>query len=449
MSEADILELSNYKPNTTSLYRSPNSTLSAVESADACYWGVLSGPTKMEMKVSRDTVDYIVDNRFSHLLRSYMVVKIPEVRVKTEFRGKVRIAWTHNLLHNITMEGTFVHENVPWMKWDSVYLDHHYNVFEESDNLKSSRYLEKWRERQPELEVPIHHPWFYSTISERAWPCVGNSFHRYRLKLKIASLIRIQVMSEQGVWVPYLDEKISRYLDVSDDATIAVPELWGEYSIMGDEDKDREKKCHATGENPIIQYFHTIVSADSDEFRQYGQNLAVDLKVGNARVSSILWSAENIDSKNEHNHSNYSTSIDSVYAGSNPIAEVSLHYLPAKGGSNGVVFKFDKMSSVHFSGDVLGKRFAVKAGEPGIHAYTYSWDPDFYDADFSQHYGHLKPRLIVRLADGDPMSENPGVLAEENPYGPRFRLRCRMRVVREWKIYKDEKGISKMEVSSC
>lgn len=447
MAEADTLELKTYTGNSSSLYKAPEVSLCAVRSADSCYWGVLSAPMKMEQKVTTSggkcQVDYLVDKRFDHLMTSYMTIEVPKIKVREEYSGQVRVAWCHNLPHNVTKDGTFIWNNSPCMKWDTVSLDQDLQVFKKKTP-QSWEYLEKWRSGQSAMPLSVAHPWFYSTMTERGWPITGESYHRYNLRLKIKDLLRIQVKNAQGAWTPYTDGFISKYLELSDDATLDIPELWGRYSLRGPEEREWAKQCASSSspEEPLVitQWFHTIIAADSDP-GQYGQKLTVKLSQPNARVSSIMFSAENMEATRENNRSNYTTSIDSVHTGWNPISHVSLSYE----SSSGFVPKFEHLPALHFTGERLEDQFPGEAREAGHYAFSHAWDPDFYDADWTQQYNKLKPELSVWLADGSPDAEE---MKEDEITGPKFKLRCRMRVVREWKIKYTKTGIE-MEFGSC
>lgn len=447
MAEADISELETHRVNSScGMYRDPEITLTSSRSAESCYWGVVSPYTKMKVEVSGTINDsiatYHVDERFSYLLTSKMTIETPEIRVREKFRGKVKIAWCHNLPHNLTPEASFVFDNGVRMKFDSTYLDMHHQIFEKESH-PEWEYLEKWRERQPATTQQVYHPWFYASQPELAWPISGKATHQYKLNLKIADLLRVMVrerLSETGeeVWVPCLDKNISKYLEISDDACLEVPDLWGQYSLIGEEEKTARHTCTTTDDKPITMYYHTIVSADAEQLKQYGQQSYVNLEQKNSRVSSILWAAENMDAKRENNHSNYTTSVDSVYNGWNPISTVSMKYRSGTGD----IPRFERMKSVHFTGESISRQFPGKPREAGFHAYSYAWDPNFYDADITQKFDKLQPRLTVWIEDGDPEAAKPELL--EDVYGPHFKLRCRLRVVREWKIWYNKDGTVRM-----
>src|SRR5579863_1026522 len=77
----------------------------------------------MKLKCTSDGEDtvYTVNNSFHFLMYSYMRFMLPPVRVKPDYKGKVRIAWCHNIGTNITIQATFKEDDDTYQTWDSVW----------------------------------------------------------------------------------------------------------------------------------------------------------------------------------------------------------------------------------------------------------------------------------------------------------------------------------------
>jgi hypothetical protein len=58
-------------------------------------------------------VTYSFDCNNHKLVKTTLRVKVPEIRVRSEYKDKVRICWPHNLGHNIQPETSFCIANKP------------------------------------------------------------------------------------------------------------------------------------------------------------------------------------------------------------------------------------------------------------------------------------------------------------------------------------------------
>lgn len=433
--------------------------------------------THMKLKCSPDGDEmvYAVNNTFHFLMYTYIRAMLPPVRVKKEYKGRVRIAWCHNVGTNMIPYASFKEDDDTYQKFDNVWSDIYFQFYQSpgAGKRKSHRVgvgnmscLEEWSEFLPPYPINVDQPWFYSMDHSLAFPIfykgsLTRAEHRYTFRLALSDLLRVQIMGRDHTWKD-ITRKIDQYVDITADATVKVPELWGRYAYITDQEIEWYK-CQSTRSF----YIRDVEVCDTPNPNRYGTTAEIPLHCKNPCLA-FFWVAENRDATLIHNYSNYTTNTNDVYSGWDPIRSVSLTY--------GTITRIDNMPSDHFSLAEPRKHFPSSPCECGYHGFSYSWDSMSYDADIGIVLSEMKAKFQCRIANnniftslsyaednkeetdnvdddiadaiGDsPQSSDPKPIEPiANEPSPSFITRVRLLVIRKFTITHDPNGKYRFEL---
>jgi hypothetical protein len=259
-----------------------------------------------------------------------------------------------------------------YQTWDSCDVDDHFQWYQkEGAGKRENHYrgvgnipsLIEWAEVLPAATIDVHQPWYYSQHLALAFPtfCMNSANqlqHTYKFRRLISSLLRVQVYHEDK-WVNIVD-KIERFVDIKRDTAINIPELYGRYGYLSQESLENIK-CYITKS----YYIQNIKNCDPSNPQDAGK-IAVHKISSSTPCLAIFWKAENMTATAIRNFSNYTTNIDDISMGTDPIESNSLKYIRTD--------KFNKMSSNHFNIAISREHFPSAPCEEGYHAYSYAWD---------------------------------------------------------------------------
>lgn len=335
----------------------------------------------LKLKSSKDGSDtiYSVNNSFHFLLYSYMRFVLPAIRVKPNYKGRVRIAWCHNVGTNIVNHAVFRQDDDTYQEWDNVWADIYFQFYQTAGAGKREshdigvgnvKYLEGWNEYLPSYPINVDQPWFYSMDHALAFPIfykgsLTRAEHRYSFKTKIFDILRVQILSKDKTWKSTINN-VEKYLDVNT-TTLKAPELWGRYSYI----TDPEIKWYKCKKSRSF-YTRDVVVCDTPNPTTYNSTAQIELQCVNPCLA-FFWVAENCDAIKLNNHSNYTTDAFDIYQGWDPIRTTSLIY--------GTTLRLDKMPSDHFSIAEPRKHFPSAPSESGFHGYSFAWDSTSYHGD--------------------------------------------------------------------
>ena len=362
-----------------------------------------SVPVKLKRFQDGEETVYAVSDSFHFLMHTYMRFTLPRVRVKPEYRGKVRICWCHNVGTNIVGTTSFKEDDETFHTWDSVWADYYYQFFQDGGAGKRKSHhigigniecLENWSEFLPEYTINVDQPWFYSMDTALGFPILykgslTRAEHRYTLKLRVADLLRVQVLGKDKEWKDCKRRRGMQYLDIIPDLEIATPELWGKYAYITEPEIKWHKEC---GDLPRVLYTRDVEVCDTPNPSKYGE-IAEILLQSSTPCMAILWAAENQDAKAINNHSNYTTDFQDLYAGWDPIKTTGLKY--------GTVTRLPPMGSDHFSLAEARKHFPSSPSERGYHAYSYANDSSGFHGDVGIVLENMKAKLFCRIENND------------------------------------------------
>lgn len=360
--------------------------------------------SKLKSTTDGDDVLYSANNNLHFLTYTYLLLRLPKIEVKKEFEKKIRICWCHNVATNIISDGKFEVDNEVINSLDHTWLDVHPQYFtkpgfREHYNLGVGNiaYLEEWKSYLPSVQLRVILPWFYSYHTSHAFPIFrfpGQTQinHRMRFRRKVNELLRMQISSDDGRTWRSIKPNF-KYLHCSA-KIISEPEMWAKYTYNTLEELNWQLKCNSADnvEGKKVYYINDMIAIDSENHAGYGKSISIELKTPHM-CKSIFFMAENTDAIKYNNLSNYTTNSDNIYGGWDPIDNITLSY--------GIVKKFDKVNSIHFS-QIESCHFPIPPDTQGYHAITYAWDPTSVDAEVTVCPSELKASLSVKLGNNDP-----------------------------------------------
>jgi len=359
-----------------------------------------SMPMKLKCSSDGEETVYTVNNSFHFLIYSYMRYSLPPVRVKPEYKGRVRIAWCHNVGTTPIQQAVFKEDDDTYQTWDNVWADIYAQFYQDGgagkrDNHKvgvgNVPYLEEWSEFLPPYPINIDQPWFYSMDHALAFPIFYKNSqtraeHRYTFKRKVVDLLRVEYLAPNKKWTP-TTRNVSKYIDINASATLKVPELWGRYSYIT-EPEIKWYKCKQTR----IFYTRDVEICDTPNPNTYKTTAEIDLHCTNPCLA-FFWVAENRIATANHNYSNYTTDNNDIYKGWDPIKTTTLKY--------GTTVRLDNMPSDHFSIAEPRKHFPSAPCEPGYHGYSFAWDSTNYHGDIGIVLANMNAKLQCRISNNN------------------------------------------------
>jgi len=357
-------------------------------------------PMKLSPSVGEDDgISYIVNNTFHYLIYTDMRQQLPAIKVKPEYKGKVKIAWCHNIGSNIFTQGEFLIEDESLNTISNVWCDIYFQAYmtpgfrEHHDKgIGNLPFLEGWNDSLPEYITNVNQPFYYSKSTNLAFPIFLASTqsiikHKYLLRKKISSLLRMIKTDDEGkTWkqIPY----DYSYLDnVTKDQTLKNPELWARYGYISSGEMGATR-CHDT----LSFYIDDIVTCSNDSAYGYKSTSTVELQ-SIYPCKAMFWVAENLEATGNNNYSNYTTNSNNLYKGWNPCRKINLKY--------GDLFRLKEMDADHFDIGEYRKHFPSPPSEPGFNAYSFAYNSASVDGEVGIVFYSLKAKLLIDIREYD------------------------------------------------
>lgn len=357
-------------------------------------------PMKLKCSEDGEEVIYSVNNSFHLLMYSYMCFNLPAVKVKPEYKNSVRIAWCHNIGTNHIKQAIFKEDDDTYHTWDSCWADIYFQFYQDGGAGKRENHnigignvkcLEDWTDFLPSYPINVEQPWFYSMDHALSFPIFYKNSqtraeHRYTFRRKLTDLLRVQALGRDGKWKNTVN-KVHKYLDITASTTLKLPELWGRYAYIT-EPEIKWYKC-----KPVRTFYtRDIEVCDTANPNKYGSKAQIDLHCTNPCLA-FFWVAENLDATASHNYSNYTTDINDLYSGWDPVRNSSLIY--------GTTVRLNNMPSHHFSIAEPRKHFPSAPSERGYHAYSFAWDSTSYHGDIGIVFAKMNAKLQCSIENND------------------------------------------------
>lgn len=341
-------------------------------------------------------VTYPVNMTFDYLLYTYCRQHFPALKVNDKYKGRVEIAWPHNLGTNIIESAGLYFDDQAAQTFDNVWLDIYFQFFmapgfrdHHNVSVGNIPILEQWGSFLPAYTTNVDQPWYYGRDTSLAIPILICSLskitHRYTFRDKISKLLRMRGKTKEG-WRTMKPKM--EYVEGHGDDKLPVPELWGRYAYLTDDERNWNK-CNTKK----VFYIDDIIDIDAKDSAPFGKTVSVDLDC-DTPCRTIFWVAENEKALLQNNYSNYTTDHTNLHNGWDPVGPISLHY----GGQP----RLDKMASDHFSIAECRQHLTSPPSEMGYHAYSFSRDPMSIDACIGIVMKDLKVKFSASLSDGNP-----------------------------------------------
>ena len=364
---------------------------------------------KLEATHTDKTSNYKIKVFYDELLYLNCRLELPTLKVKEEYKDTVKIAWTHNLGHNIVKSGRLILDGKEYQKFDKVDLDiyYQYEVSNERKNQYKERIgsipiLENWTNHLPRYRLNIPQPFYFCKDISQNIPLkvfgVKEASFIYEFVLDIWKLLRISIYSSKtNTWQELRNPtktKIEQLINgLNTSATLPLPELTARYVILTDEERNWRNSCLSKQ----VYYIDQMIDSSPANHVPIHQTAETKL-VCNAPCRKIYWLAENTSGRDYNIYSNYTTSIKDMSLGWNPCASATL--------------KYGQMTRFHFEQDVFTQQSADKhsigtPNEPGYNMYSFSYDNNTFDADIGMSFNPPNniPTFSIQITDTDPYKE--------------------------------------------
>lgn len=326
-----------------------------------------------------DTFTFFANRQASILKSVRMRQRIRSIRVKKDDIEKYQIRWPRNLGHDIIEMATTASNDTPihfplTSHIMNIMLQTRIAPADRPDyrrNIGMTPELTTWATELPPAVLNIPQPFGYSQA-----PCKGLKLgmygtnndaskitHVYTLRNQIAELIQMRRKDSDGEWAFCEPKEIAEHI-VYDKPTpefLDAPELWGEYSTVFDaESHDWQTNIRT---KPYECFFNELVEVGKPA--RNGSELSISIK-GPYTIRGIYWMAENEDATRGHVFSNYTTSLDEIDHGRDPITWSSLVRDTEK--------EWSKLPSDHHNDGLDVREGIYHPDEPGYHANLWCYD---------------------------------------------------------------------------
>jgi hypothetical protein len=351
-----------------------------------------------QIPVKEGEVVYTASKKFDSLLKIEAHITLLPIKVKEQYKNKISICYHHNLGHNVLYEGECKIDNDHYGYMDSIYMDINSQYFVRKRDLYDNmigniKFLEEWGSQLPALPLVVPQPYHFSRNTRVSLPIlksISNTItFEYKIRTKLTDLIKMRVSTKDG----YKEIKCNlKYLDTKN-THIPVPEMWGRYSEMTDEERNWRKSIDEKTQEPRKQviYIEDIDKNSSKNPIIVGSKETISL-AGTAPAKHVFWVASLIDS----GYSNYTTNRENVYNGWNPCSKTSIKY----GSSD----RIEECGHEHFDlSEVYDFDWPNTPREAGYNVYTYTFNPiEIQSADTAVVLKECGATLNVLLGDTNP-----------------------------------------------
>jgi len=401
------------------------------------------GTHNLEMFESKtreaDSTKYsIKDEGFSFLTHVNIAVELPYLEVENNYKDTIQICYPNNLAHSIIKESTLMinDDNPPIQSWSTVTLDNYIDRFMDGEEkeqyrekFRNTSELTEWNSRLPSMELVVPQHWSvfrsenFNNKPRGALPLFykkNKIFFNYKFNLALVDLLKMRIrkvikskkdLSESGeISENYVEENGKLYTQwkmvkpnmefikgISESKKLKMPELWGLFDLIPEAEikfyKDVSKGPHEVWVKDFI-YFKSGAGIELARRNQNKNVKPVEISLSSPYAcKSIHWLAQNKNSEQLNQPSNYTTNIENPLQGWSPLGDVCISY------SDGTE-KVKKMNSQKVS-SMFDKFFPGKPSTAGLCGISISKNPTLIRAD-----------LTIDISNGmkvtfDIMDQNP------------------------------------------
>jgi len=267
-----------------------------------------------------------------------MIVNLPEIIIKSEYRGRYRVSWIPKTGIRMIQDGVFVQKDKSGKlkPVGNVITDTTFNFWFEYMAKRTFRTSYKsmledlegqtqWGETIKAKTLLIPQPFFFSQTRSKGFkkilePELGYSL-KYKLQLGLSSLIRIQQL-DMDKWV---DVDSRMVITVIEPTGIQPPTLTTTNSIVGNQERDKLWRFGADlVKDKYRENFQELIQVEIGKPEVDGKGTFA-IEINNPGCTrGIFFAVQNIDSTKYGSHFDYS------FNGENPIVAVSLKNIHGK-----------------------------------------------------------------------------------------------------------------------
>ena len=356
---------------------------------------------KLDQIAAKDgEVVYTASQMYDSLLKVSAHINLLPIKVKDQYKSTVSIAYHHNIGHNILYEGECKVDNEHYGFVDNVYLDIYSQYFVKKRDLYDRMVgnipcLEEWGTELPGLPLIVPQPYSFSRNTRVSIPLLKSKNNtvtfRYKVRTKLTDLVKMRIKRKDGSYKELSKCKLI-YLDIKN-ADIPIPEMWGRYGEMTDEERNWRKSIDMKTGEPLKQviYIEDIDKVSSGNTIMVGTKETLVL-AGTGPAKHVFWVASLIDA----GFSNYTTNRTNLYKGYNPCEKAAIKY--------GTSDRVEEMGSEHFEFDEAYENdWPNFPREAGYNVYTYTFNPtEIQSADNAVILKECGASLTVLLGDTNP-----------------------------------------------
>ena len=354
----------------------------------------------VQVPVKEGEITYTASKKFDFLLKLESHVNLIPIKVKEQYKNTVSICYHHNIGHNILYFGECKIDNDHYGYLDSIYSDIYSQYFVKNRELYDKMIgnvtcLEDWSSDLPGLPLVVPQHYSFSKNSRVSLTLLkspnNNITFDYKIRTKLTDLIKMRVLTKDG---NYKEIKCNlKYLDTRGATHIPVPELWGRYGEITDEERNWRKSIDETTGQPRKQeiYIEDIDITCSPNPKSIGTKEEISLG-GSAPAKHIFWVAGLVDG----GFSNYTTNKHDLYKGWNPCSKSGIKY--------GTSDRVEEMNHEHFDlSECYDFNWPNTPREAGYNVHTFSFNPmEIQAIDTAVVLKECGATLTVLLGDTNP-----------------------------------------------
>lgn len=372
------------------------------------------------------TCKYFPDMKFDYLCYTFLRIKLPFLKVRDKFASDIQISWPRNIGINIIKRALIYHTDTKPQEFDRVSLNILFQTRtekgdfeEESKSIGNIPELISWSRTLPEWKLNVNQPWYFSTNHGYALPLflfTDQTYQRqkdepicfeYEYELDISKLLRMRlkvpeidvkniancVKDSDGTYWKYINFRSSYLEEVPKSCCIPIPEMWGRHSLLTDTERDWIKE--EISKKPLVMYIEDMFELDSTNDLKFGSDFHFNIDY-DLPVREINFVAENMQSSEIRNLSNYSTSIYSHKKAYCPIKYYEFSYFD----NTKRVKKCESDFGTHIEHKYHSLRIPT---DPGYCKISFGYGKQLTpENDVSCCFKKQKARLTVVLGDNNP-----------------------------------------------
>jgi len=230
---------------------------------------------------SKQTIRYPFDNtKFDSVRIMYYLFRIPPVKIRSEYIGKLQISWSFSLPHQIAgscymtmkMSDKGMNNEIGNFSFDQTWWDIYYNYFVKNkndyfrDTHLDSEPLVTWGNELPSYQVKLPLPWFWSNVTHQNLPIHNNSgtitfggSFTMNVKNQIKSFLRIRILLDDGTY-QYVQpsEDISAYITISGDNVSSFAEKKRDISRKAKTEKEERQSRSSQRSSTRLRRTETV-----------------------------------------------------------------------------------------------------------------------------------------------------------------------------------------------